>query len=393
MAAGSRKGVCPLESAPQIFCRLPCVKISRSTPIDGSLPLKLIPLVRVRRQPSATRFLKIRPKRARSRGAFSRDEGSTSRALPGGRKSKTRSRRGDRASARFGTRSQISRAPHPPPPRPSRRAQPPGVPPTRAMASPVALGAPPPSPGGFARRPPSDRAAARSSPAAIVRLRSRPLPRPASSSSRPAAARPRTRPGCTTARCSSTSTRSSRTRSPSSTPSSRARFTARRWRGRTPRTAARTSTRRTTRRRRSTARRTATSTCPSSAAPAELWSAFEDLHECLDIGHANQVHHPLPCREIAADPGPESAVSSAPHGGVRFAEPDAVILVAIPSEKETAEETPDADWLEWSGANRARSVGTYLGATLHEAVETREGGAPAFRRSRGSSSAPRRRRR
>ena len=32
--------------------------------------------------------------------------------------------------------------------------------------------------------------------------------------------------------------------------------------------------------------------CP----PAELWSAFEDLHECLDIGHANQVHHPLPCR-------------------------------------------------------------------------------------------------
>ena len=116
--------------------------------------------------------------------------------------------------------------------------------------------------------------------------------------------------------------------------------------------------------------------CP----PAELWSAFEDLHECLDIGHANQVHHPLPCREIAADPGPESAVSSAPHGGVRFAEPDAVILVAIPSEKETAEETPDADWLEWSGANRARSVGTYLGATLHEAVETREGGAPAFRR-------------
>ena len=60
----------------------------------------------------------MRPKRARSRGAFSRDEGSRSRALPGGRKSKTRSRRGDRASARFGTRSQISRAPHPPPPAP-----------------------------------------------------------------------------------------------------------------------------------------------------------------------------------------------------------------------------------------------------------------------------------
>ena len=54
-----------------------------------------------------------------------------------------------------------------------------------------------------------------------------------------------------------------------------------------------------------------------SCAPENLWSEFEDLHECLDIGHMNQEHHPLPCREIAAFPGPESAVSSAPHGAAR----------------------------------------------------------------------------
>ena len=45
--------------------------------------------------------------------------------------------------------------------------------------------------------------------------------------------------------------------------------------------------------------------CP----PAELFERFEDLHECLDIGHMDQIHHPLPCQEVAAVPGPTSALS------------------------------------------------------------------------------------
>ena len=294
---------------------------------------------------------------------------------------KTRSRRGRRS--RFGTlRDSFADKPRapPPPPRPSRRAPPPGVPPTRAMASPVALGAPSSLPGRV-RAAPSLRPRGRAVvPAAIVRLRSRPSLAP------PRRRRVRRRPDRERGR----DVRRHGVLPPlpgAHGPEAhlqhlpRGRASLRGGGAVAPRVLQRALPRgRTTRRRRSTARRTATSTCPSSAAPAELWSEFEDLHECLDIGHANQVHHPLPCREIAADPGPESAVSSAPHGGVRFAEPDAVILVAIPSEKETAEETPDADWLEWSGANRARSCATYLGAALHEAVETREGGAPAFRR-------------
>ena len=67
--------------------------------------------------------------------------------------------------------------------------------------------------------------------------------------------------------------------------------------------------------------------CP----PAELYTRFEDLHECLDIGHMDQVHHPLPCVEIAAMPGPESAIAGAPHGVVKYSEKDAVVLVALPN--------------------------------------------------------------
>ena len=104
-----------------------------------------------------------------------------------------------------------------------------------------------------------------------------------------------------------------------------------------------------------------------SCAPENLWSEFEDLHECLDIGHMNQEHHPLPCREIAAFPGPESAVSSAPHGAARYAEPDATVLVAIPAGRGL---DPNA-WTTWAGVEVARTVceETFLGATLHECVD------------------------
>ena len=104
-----------------------------------------------------------------------------------------------------------------------------------------------------------------------------------------------------------------------------------------------------------------------SCAPENLWSEFEDLHECLDIGHMNQEHHPLPCREIAAFPGPESATSSAPHGAVRYAESDATVLVAVP-----AGHGLDASaWTTWAGVELARASceGTFLGATLHECVD------------------------
>lgn len=45
--------------------------------------------------------------------------------------------------------------------------------------------------------------------------------------------------------------------------------------------------------------------CP----PQELYSSFEDLEECLDLGHMNQVHHPLPCREVACWPDAASAIA------------------------------------------------------------------------------------
>jgi hypothetical protein len=47
-----------------------------------------------------------------------------------------------------------------------------------------------------------------------------------------------------------------------------------------------------------------------SCAPETLWDAFEDLRECVDIGHVERTHHPLPCAEIAAAPGPTSAIAS-----------------------------------------------------------------------------------
>ena len=104
-----------------------------------------------------------------------------------------------------------------------------------------------------------------------------------------------------------------------------------------------------------------------SCAPENLWSEFEDLHECLDIGHMNQEHHPLPCREIAAFPGPESAVSSAPHGAARCAGPDATVLVAVPAGRGL---DPNA-WTTWAGVEVARTAceETFLGATLHECVD------------------------
>ena len=103
-----------------------------------------------------------------------------------------------------------------------------------------------------------------------------------------------------------------------------------------------------------------------SCAPENLWSDFEDLKDCLDIGHMDQEHHPLVCREAAAFPGPESALAGAPHGAVRFAETDAVVVVAVAADAAAA-----GTWTEWSGASLARSAcgEAFLGATLHEVVE------------------------
>ena len=103
-----------------------------------------------------------------------------------------------------------------------------------------------------------------------------------------------------------------------------------------------------------------------SCAPENLWSDFEDLKDCLDIGHMDQEHHPLVCREAAAFPGPESALAGAPHGAVRFAETDAVVVVAVAADDDAA-----ATWTEWSGASKARDASgeKFLGATLHLVTE------------------------
>ena len=103
-----------------------------------------------------------------------------------------------------------------------------------------------------------------------------------------------------------------------------------------------------------------------SCAPENLWSDFEDLKDCLDIGHMDQEHHPLVCREAAAFPGPESALAGAPHGAVRFAETDAVVVAAVAADAAAA-----AAWTEWSGASLAQKEcgEAFLGATLHEVVE------------------------
>ena len=103
-----------------------------------------------------------------------------------------------------------------------------------------------------------------------------------------------------------------------------------------------------------------------SCAPETLWSDFEDFKDCLDIGHMDQEHHPLVCRESAAFPGPESALAGAPHGAVRFAETDAVVVVAVAADAAAA-----GAWTEWSGAALAdKECGdAFLGATLHEVVE------------------------
>lgn len=105
-----------------------------------------------------------------------------------------------------------------------------------------------------------------------------------------------------------------------------------------------------------------------SCAPENLWSDFEDLKDCLDIGHMDQEHHPLVCREAAAFPGPESALAGAPHGAVRFAETDAVVVVAVAVADAAAAATT---WTEWSGASKARDASgdAFLGATLHEVTE------------------------
>ena len=103
-----------------------------------------------------------------------------------------------------------------------------------------------------------------------------------------------------------------------------------------------------------------------SCAPETLWSDFEDFKDCLDIGHMDQEHHPLVCLESAAFPGPESALAGAPHGAVRFAETDAVVVVAVAADAAAA-----GAWTEWSGAALADAAcgDAFLGATLHEVVE------------------------
>lgn len=103
--------------------------------------------------------------------------------------------------------------------------------------------------------------------------------------------------------------------------------------------------------------------CP----PTELYSAFEDYKECLDIGHMDQQHHPMPCREVACSPGPGSAIASAPHGSVRYTETDAVVLTAVPR----GHKFDIATWREWSGADAAMTLAsdTFLESTLFECVD------------------------
>ena len=107
--------------------------------------------------------------------------------------------------------------------------------------------------------------------------------------------------------------------------------------------------------------------CP----PTELYTRFEDLHECLDIGHMDQVHHPLPCEEIAAMPGPESAIAGAPHGVVKYSEKDAVVLVALP----VGHGLDESAWRTWSGADVAaeKAGELFLGASLHRCVDDGNG--------------------
>ncbi|ACO63194.1 predicted protein [Micromonas commoda] len=104
--------------------------------------------------------------------------------------------------------------------------------------------------------------------------------------------------------------------------------------------------------------------CP----PAELFERFEDLHECLDIGHMDQIHHPLPCQEVAAIPGPTSAIARVPHGVVRYSERDAVVMVATPRGNNGLDAR---DWRAWSGADVAaeKAAETFLGASLHRCVD------------------------
>ena len=104
--------------------------------------------------------------------------------------------------------------------------------------------------------------------------------------------------------------------------------------------------------------------CP----PAELFERFEDLHECLDIGHMDQIHHPLPCQEVAAVPGPTSAIAGVPHGVVRYSERDAVVMVATPRGNNGLDAR---EWRAWSGADVAaeKAAETFLGASLHRCVD------------------------
>jgi hypothetical protein len=112
-----------------------------------------------------------------------------------------------------------------------------------------------------------------------------------------------------------------------------------------------------------------------SCAPETLWDAFEDLRECMDIAHVERTHHALPCAEIAAIPGPTSAIASAPHGAARYAETDATVLVATPrgggGDGDEDAEKVKAAWEAWSGADAARAAcgATFLGASLHECVD------------------------
>ena len=102
-----------------------------------------------------------------------------------------------------------------------------------------------------------------------------------------------------------------------------------------------------------------------SCAPESLWTEFEDLKECLDIGHMDQEHHPLVCREIAAFPRPTSDIASAPHGAVRYAETDSTVVVAI----DVSDDEAMQKWTQWSGAEAAANDSSFLGATLHKCVE------------------------
>jgi hypothetical protein len=107
-----------------------------------------------------------------------------------------------------------------------------------------------------------------------------------------------------------------------------------------------------------------------SCAPEVLWTTFEDLKECLDIGHNGQTHHPLVCRETSAFPGPKSALAQAPHGKVRYAETDATVVVVINA---GTNDDVEKSWTEWSGAEEARRVcgdESFLGATLHTCIDT-----------------------